>query len=77
MGYWNAERGRWGGGWRRRARLSTRVKQGAGGGGGGGGAREMRMGQLRQRGVIGKLETGHVDCLYSRRVIALHNLAGP
>ena len=41
------------------------------------GAREMRMGQLRQRGVIGKLETGHVDCLYSRRVIALHNLAGP
>ena len=45
--------------------------------GAGGGAREMRMGQLRQRGVIGKLETGHVDCLYSRRVIALHNLAGP
>jgi len=47
------------------------------GGGEGRGAREMRMGQLRQRGVIGKLETGHVDCLYSRRVIALHNLAGP
>ena len=46
-------------------------------GGEGRGAREMRMGQLRQRGVIGKLETGHVDCLYSRRVIALHNLAGP
>ena len=53
---------------------------GWGGGKGGdeeaGGARKMRAGQLWQRGQFGKLETGHVDCLYVKRVIALHNLAG-